>query len=125
MLHFISDYEPILKQHLESNSVFKGISKTIQNNILEENFLAVMTEETTVVSNKSQVVLVFRSARNGKPVERFWEFFNPANLTAATLSAIVIDQLEPLIGSYSEKLIAQTYDDAAVLSGVNSRVQTR
>ena len=31
LLDFLSDYNPVLKNHLESNSVFKGISKTVQN----------------------------------------------------------------------------------------------
>ena len=31
LLDFLSDYDPVLENHLESNSVFKGISKTIQN----------------------------------------------------------------------------------------------
>ena len=35
------------------------------------------------------------------------------------------NELELLIGSFSEKLVAQTYDGAAVLRGVNSGVQTR
>ena len=33
--------------------------------------------------------------------------------------------LERLIGSYSQKVCAQTYDGAAVLSGIHSGVQTR
>ena len=72
-------------------------------------------DETTDVSDKSQVVQVVRYIKNGKAVEKFWKFFNPADLTAATLSAIVINELELLIGSFSEKLVAQTYDGAAVL----------
>ena len=82
-------------------------------------------DETTDVSDKSQIVLVFHYIKNGKAVERFWKFFNPADLTAATLSSIVINELELLIGSFSEKLVAQTYDGAAVLREVNSGVQTR
>ena len=31
LLDFLNDYDPVLKNHFESNSVFKGISKTIQN----------------------------------------------------------------------------------------------
>ena len=82
-------------------------------------------DKTTVVYDKSQLMLVFCYIKNGKAVERFWKFFNPADLTAATLSAIVINELELLIGSFSEKLVAQTYDGAAVLRRVNSGVQTR
>ena len=37
LLDFLSDNDPVLKNHLESNSVFKGISKTIQNDILRLN----------------------------------------------------------------------------------------
>ena len=136
----MSDYDPAFKNHLESNSVFKGISKTIQNDILDSilivckqiieteinnfDYLAVMMDETTDVSDKSQVVLVFRYIKNGNAVERLWKFFNPADLTAATLSAIVINELELLIGSFSEKLVAQTYDGAAVLRGILWKIQT-
>ena len=118
----MSDYDPVLKNHLESNLVFKGISKTIQNDILDSilivykqiietkisnsAYLAVMMDETNDVSDKSQVVLVFRYIKNGKAVERFWKFFNRADVTAATLSVIVINALELLIGSFSEKSVA-------------------
>ena len=118
LLDFLSDYDPVFKSHLKSNSVFKGISKTIQNDILDSilimckqiieteinnsDFLAVIMDETTNVSDKSQVVLVFRYIKNGKAVERFWEFFNPADLTAATLSGIVANELKLLIGSFLE-----------------------
>ena len=75
LLDFLSDYDSVFKSHLESNSVFKGISKTILNDILDlilivckqifeteiinSDFLAVMMDETTNFSDISQVVLVF------------------------------------------------------------------
>ena len=71
-------------------TLFKGTSKTIQNEILESilenskqqikaeiskfNYLAVMCDETTDVFDKSQIVIVFRHEKNGEPVERFWVF---------------------------------------------------
>ena len=78
----------------------------IETEINNSDYLAVMMDETTDVSDKSQVVLVFRYIKNGKAVERFWKFLNPADVTAATLSAIVINELELLIGSFSKKLVA-------------------
>ena len=70
--------------------MFKGFLKTIQNDILHaifqvcrENiekeikaaeFVAVRTDETIDVSDKSQVIVTFRYVRDNKPVERFWSF---------------------------------------------------
>ena len=143
LLELLSEYDSTLKNHLESNSFFKRTSKTIQDELLDSMlhiyqqtieceikdaaFLSVMIDETTDNANMSQVDIVFRyvHAGSGKVVERFWEFFNPPNLTAETLSALVINVLERLIGSYSQKVCAQTYDGAAVLSGIHSGVQTR
>ena len=43
----------------------------------------------------------------------------------ATLSHLLLDQLKPLIGSFSNKLIVQTYDGAAILHGINNGVHAR
>ena len=107
------------------DSILFVCKQIIETEINNSEFLVVMMNETTDVSDKSQVVLVFHYIKNSKAVVRFWKFFNSADLTAATLSAVVINELELLIGSFSEKLVAQTYDGAAVLRGVNSGVQTR
>ena len=71
------------------------------------------------------MVIVLRYELEGKPVERFWGFFNPINTTAEALSSILFKELQTLIGDCPNKLIAQTYDGAAALSGVNRGVQTR
>ena len=44
---------------------------------------------------------------------------------AAKLSRLLLDELKPLISSFSNKLIAQIYDGAAALSGINNGVQAR
>ena len=141
LVDLVSQFDSALKSHLESNSLFNGISKTVQNEILNSmfevcreeiqneikssEFLAVMTDETSDISEKSQVVITFRYVKKGKPVERFWGFFNPVDMTAETLASLVEAELTPLIGQKPEKLVAQTYDGAAVLSGVNRGVQAR
>ena len=136
-----SQFDSSMISHLESNSLFKGIPKTVQNEILNSmfevcreeiqneikssEFLAVMTDETTDISEKSLVVVTLRYEKKDKPVERFWGFFNPVDLTAETLASLVEAELTPLRGHKPEKLVAQTYDRAAVLSGVDRGVQAR
>ena len=141
LINFISKFDLELNSQISSCTIFKGLSKTVQNDILESilhvckqniakeienaSFLAVMLDETTDIFDKSQVVIVFRYEVEGKLVERFWGFFNPVNQMAATLSCLLLDELKPLIGNFSNKLIAQTYDGAAALSGINNGVQAR
>ena len=141
LVDLVLQFDSALKSHIDSNALFKGFSKIIQNDILhaifqvcKENiekeiisaeFVAVMTDETTDVSDKSQVIVTFRYVRDNKPVERFQSFFNPADLTSETLFSLLHDHLSSLIGNEPGKLVAQTYDGAAVLSGVNRGVQAR
>ena len=76
LLDLTSNLDSSFKSHFEIATLFKGTSKTIQNEILElilencrkqikserskSNYLAVMCDETTDVSDKSQMVIVFR-----------------------------------------------------------------
>lgn len=80
-----------MKEHLDSATVFKGTSKTVQNEILDcmlevcrdyiseeikkANYLAVMADETTDVTTLQQMVIIYRYEVGGHPVERFWVFF--------------------------------------------------
>lgn len=141
LVEFACGLDSSFAAHFNSATVFKGTSKTIQNEIMESilelcqeeikkqvvnsEFLAVMCDETTDIHDKTQMVIVFRYELKGKPVERFWGFFNPENQTAEALSAVLLGELAKLIGDCPHKLIAQTYDGAAALSGVHSGVQTR
>ena len=121
LIDFACNLDPSLRKHMDSNAAFKGTFKTIQNKILDSimfvcqdhikneisksDFLAIMTDETTDMQDKSQMVIVLRYEINGKVVKRFWVFFNPPNLTAAALSSILLDQLKLLIGDCSDKLV--------------------
>ena len=100
-----------------------------KNKIKEEvkmaEYLAVMCDETTDIYDKTQMVIVLRYELQGKPVERFWGFFNVISQTAEALSSVLLGELKVLIDNSPHKLIAQTYDGAAALSGVNKGVQTK
>ena len=93
LVNFASKLDSDLKHHLETSAVFKGVSKTIQNEILDcllqiyheeirteirkASFVAVMADDTTDLSEHTQMVLVLRYLLNGEIFERFWGFFIP------------------------------------------------
>ena len=75
LVDLVCEIDSALKWHMESNVLFKGISKTTQNDTLsailqvykEEitkeiksaEFFAIMTDETTDIAEKSQVVVTY------------------------------------------------------------------
>jgi len=87
LINFTAALDSALSQHLESATVFKGTSKTIQNELLDimyetakneikkeinkAKFVAVISDDTTDVSSYQQNVVVFRYIADGKVVERF------------------------------------------------------
>ncbi|XP_072375763.1 zinc finger MYM-type protein 1-like, partial [Diabrotica undecimpunctata] len=141
LINFTAELDKTLAQHLEESTVFKGISKEIQNDILdcmlelwqdkileeigESPYLAVMADETTDISAKLQMVVVFRYCRNGAPVGRFWTYLVPSKLNADTLSKNIFSVLDPILENSNNKLIAQSYDGAAVMCGQHAGVQAR
>lgn len=140
LINFSAELDVALKTHLERATVFKGTSKTIQNEILEimlavcqekiseeikhANFLAVIADETSDVSNTFQMALVFRYVVKDRPVERFWNFLTPSHHDSQTLASCILEELNRLkINEHPYKLIAQTYDGASVMAGSSRGVQ--
>lgn len=141
LINFASKLDPDLRRHLETNTAFKGVSKTIQNEILDcllqiyydhikkeikdASFVAVMADDTTDVSEHTQMVIVLRYMVSEEIVERFWVFFTPENQTADGLSKCILDQLDIILDGNREKLIAQTFDGASVMKGKKGGVQAK
>ena len=141
LVDYTCSLDSSLDSHINSSKVFKGTSKTIQNELLDTmlkisrdkikeeikntDYVAVMIDETTDNYDIIQMVIVLRYVLEGKPVERFWGFFNPVSTTGEHLSDVLFRELLPLIGDCPEKLIAQTYDGASALSGIYKGVKTR
>lgn len=140
LINFTAELDYALKTHLEKATVFKGISKEIQNDILDctlticqiqikteinqADFLSIIADETTDVSNSFQMSIVFRYLlTDGSPVERFWGFFNPTGHDAKCLSECIKSTLKDVLTD-KNKLITQSYDGANVMSGHISGVQT-
>lgn len=93
LINFSWELDTVLKCHIENSSVFKSVSKSIQNDLLEcclavcqqriineikqAEYISVMTDETTDVSDQYQMSIIFRYLLSDEtPVERFWGFFN-------------------------------------------------
>ncbi|KAL4122795.1 hypothetical protein QTP88_015070 [Uroleucon formosanum] len=127
--------------HFQNSVVFRGTSKTIQNELLDciltvarntilmeinnSDFIAIIVDETTDIANTFQLALVFRYEINGKPVERFWGYSNPDGHNAESLTETILKGINPILEKTPSKLIAQSYDGAAVISGQNSGVNVR
>ena len=114
---------------MSTNQILKGTSSTMQNNILEcmyevyreaiaklvseTPFASIQADETTDVSCKSQMVIVLRYILADNSV---WEVFVEVNdKTGVGLSNTMKQVLAPL--NVNEKLVAQTYYRAEVMSG--------
>lgn len=144
LINFAAELDSALAFHIKEAKVFKGTSKTVQNELLEvmfdvyraevikeiksANYLAIEADETTDTSNQKQMVVILRYVSNGpvmKICERFWAFIKPTGYTAAELSNELLKQLHILLDAPSDKfkLIAQSYDGASVMSGQNNGVQ--
>ena len=141
LVDLLSELDDKLSHHLQTSTVTRYTSNTIQNEILQcilevylndlkftlsnSPFCAVLADETTDISCISQfaITLRFIGAEN-KPVEKFYKFVDVNDRTASGLSNILVNELNAIGGpNISEKLIAQTYDGAAVMSGSSNGVQ--
>ncbi|CAH2013282.1 unnamed protein product [Acanthoscelides obtectus] len=122
LVNFSAELDNELKVHIKSAKLFKGTSKTTQNELLEcmldvyheevkkeianSPFVAVIADETTDVACEFQYLC------KGQPVERFWRFYVPD-------AACVLNVVNPLLDQNPNKLIAQSYDGASVMSDKN------
>ncbi|XP_025203219.1 SCAN domain-containing protein 3-like [Melanaphis sacchari] len=133
-LNVLSSYDSILNVHLETSKIFRGTSNRIQNDLIcsvsniistsieseikNTNFVALLLDETSDITNLSQLLTTLRYVHHetGEAHERFISFVDvSADRSADGLLKHVID----IVNRYElkHKLVAQTYDGAAVMSG--------
>ncbi|XP_078506844.1 zinc finger MYM-type protein 1-like [Lissotriton helveticus] len=144
LVDLVASIDKEMEAHLARATVFKGTSKTIQNELLEcmleiirshivqellnTDFVAIEADDTTDVATQTQSVLVFRYLDNGyNVVERFYGCAHLKNSTAETITAAILRQLNFIFPELQQrkKLIAQSYDGASVMSGSHGGVQKR
>ncbi|CAH2000627.1 unnamed protein product [Acanthoscelides obtectus] len=139
LVNFSAELDNELKVDIQSAKLFKGTSKTTQNELLEcmldvyyeevkkkianSPFVAVIADETTDVACEFHLVIIFRYLCKGQPVERFWRFYVPDGYDAKSIAACVLNVVNPLLDQNPNKLIAQSYDGASVMSDKN-RIKT-
>lgn len=141
LIDLLAKYDETLKFHLENSTVFKGTSNVIQNDLIscvgeitlrqikceinETSFIAIILDETTDVANISQLSKVVRYVtKKGEIKERFLGFLNvTTQRTALALYNIVESIVDDL--NCSSKLVAQSYDGAAVMAGELGGLQAK
>lgn len=139
ILEFLAEYDPILRTHLENATVFKGTSNHIQNDLIaaveavideellkeisETSFASVMADECNDSANFSQVAISVRYVVASGIKERFLCFVKAVDRRAAGIAKIVLDSVEKY--ECHNKLVSQSYDGAAVMSGDLNGVQTK
>ena len=138
LVDLMAELDNKLAHHLENATVFKGTSKTVQNELLDcmyevyrdkikaeinnAKFVSVQADETTDSACKCQLVIILRYLVNGEVKERFLGFYEAKVKTAKAITKIIKEQIEGF--NLTDKLIAQTYDGASTMSGCHGGVQT-
>ncbi|CAF2038780.1 unnamed protein product [Rotaria magnacalcarata] len=142
LAYCMGEFDEKLENHFKTATVFKGTSSTIQNDIiqsisavmLEEQikielneimYVAILLDETSDIICLSQLSTVVRYVnKHGEICERFIKFNDVSNdRSAGAISDLSVRQLN-LLGCL-KKLVAQTYDGAAVMGSNLNGVQTK
>ncbi|XP_053556836.1 zinc finger MYM-type protein 1-like [Bombina bombina] len=143
VVYFIAEIHDKLATHLETATVFTGLSNRIQNDLIESvadairddikkeidatPFVAIEVDETTDVTNKSQISVVFRYVTNNELTcevkEAFLGFDEVIDRRATAIANYVFGVLEKY--NCLQKLVSQTYDGAAVMASDFNGVQAK
>lgn len=87
--------------------------------------MAVMADETTDVSEHMQLIIVYRYETQGVVYERFWGLSETDGQTSSDISRCLLAELDGQFQSTPTKVIAQTFDGAAVMRRSTNDVQSK
>ncbi len=137
----LAKYDSVLSTQFESSTVFSGMSHTIQNDlnvalaatisdqirdeIQDAPFFGWQVDETTDISCRAQLSVIVRYVDSaGKIQERFIGFFD---VSGGRDAQSVFDVLNENMQGYNfkDKLVAQTYDGAAVMASALNGLQAK
>ncbi|XP_030267317.1 zinc finger MYM-type protein 1-like isoform X2 [Sparus aurata] len=143
LVDFVASLDSVLQEHLQTATVFKGTSKTVQNELLDcmfsvlrehiideirsADFVSIQADETMDISTQCQLVLVIRYIDKAHNVqERFFEFIPLQSATADSIATALLDRLSSILpDDKKSKLISQAYDGASVMRGATGGVQKK
>ncbi|XP_051790305.1 zinc finger MYM-type protein 1-like [Erpetoichthys calabaricus] len=143
LVDFVASLDGVLKEHLENATVFKGTSKTIQNELLDcmlsvvreqiikeaqsSDFLSIQVDEIMDIATQSQLVLVLRYIDNKNNVqERFFEGISMQSATADSIATALKERLAAILPEdHKSRLICQAYDGASVMRGAKAGVHRK
>nr|XP_032833154.1 zinc finger MYM-type protein 1-like isoform X4 [Petromyzon marinus] len=148
LLHAFAEKDEKLARHLETSTVFSGLSNRIQNDLIEAvgdvirndikaeihaaPFVAVEVDETTDVTNKAQVSVILRYvAKSEVTCEVREAFLGFDDVSDDRQAPAIADYVLGVLRKYNcvEKLVAQTYDGASVmasdLNGVQAKIKEK
>ena len=146
LIYTLAENDERLARHLETSTVFSGLSNRIQNDLIEAvaevirsgirkdideaSFVAIEVDETTDVTQKAQISVIFRYVckTSCKIKEAFLGFDDVSDDRQASAIA---EYIFKVLQKYNcvEKLVAQTYDGASVMTselhGVQSKIKAK
>ncbi|XP_063755768.1 zinc finger MYM-type protein 1-like [Eleginops maclovinus] len=143
LVDFVASLDAVLHDHLQTATVFKGTSKTVQNELLDcmlsvlreciigeirsADFVSIQADETMDISTQCQLVLVIRYTDKAHHVQEwFFEFIPLQSATADSITIALLDRLSSILpDDQKSKLISQAYDGASVMRGAKGGVQTK
>ena len=124
LLNLLREYDPLLDKHLESSALFKrtsphvqkDIAKALSRVIINSPFVAIILDETSDITTKSQLTTVLRYVIDGKICERFIGF---TDVSADRTANGLFKHVEQVVNEFGlqQKLVGQTYDGASVMRG--------
>ena len=106
-------------------AVSNVIMQKMRNEMKDSNFISIILDDTTDVSNKSQLSFILRyCTKDNKVLERFIGFIDIGNSRSADA---LYDTVQRIVIEYSceTKLVAQSYDGAAVMAGHLNGLQSK
>lgn len=99
-------------------SIDSAVQEEIDNDVKSYTFLSIQIDEATDVSTKAQLSTILRLDKEGTIAGRFFKFTDAsADRSASSMADSVKNILCKYGDSLKKKLIMQTYDGAADVSG--------